>query len=190
MYLDLFLSFFQIGLFSFGGGMAAIPLISEQVVAKHGWLTFAEFTDLVTIAEMTPGPIAVNSSTFVGTRIGGILGALVATAGCILPSCIIVSVLAWLYFRYENLSWIQGVLGGLRPAIVALISSAGLSILSLALLGEPWNWSLDVTFNAIGFGLFAAALLVLRKWKINPIYVMLCCGICGGILYTQMGGAL
>ena len=178
-YLDLFLSFFQIGLFSFGGGMAAMPLIQAQVVDRHGWLTMAEFTDLITISEMTPGPIAVNSSTFVGTRIGGTLGAFVATFGCILPSCLIVSLLAWLYFRYQNLSYIQGTLKGLRPAIVALIASAGLSILTLALQGANGiNW--------LGAPLFLAAFLVLRKWKPDPIYVMLGCGVLGGILYPLL----
>ena len=171
-YLDLFLSFFQIGLLSFGGGMAAMPLIQAQVVDRHGWLTMAEFTDLITISEMTPGPIAVNSSTFVGTRIGGTLGAFVATFGCILPSCLIVSLLAWLYFRYQNLSYIQGTLKGLRPAIVALIASAGLSILTLALQGANGiNW--------LGALLFLAAFLVLRKWKVNPVWVILGSGLVG-----------
>ena len=178
-YLDLFLSFFQIGLLSFGGGMAAMPLIQAQVVDRHGWLTMAEFTDLITISEMTPGPIAVNSSTFVGTRIGGTLGAFVATFGCILPSCLIVSLLAWLYFRYQNLSYIQGTLKGLRPAIVAPIASAALPILTLALQGaDGINW--------VGALLFLAAFLVLRKWKPDPIYVMLGCGVLGGVLYPLL----
>ena len=99
IYLNLFLSFLQVGLFSIGGGYAAIPLIQSQVVTANGWLSLSEFTDLVTIAEMTPGPIAINSATFVGIRIAGIPGALIATLGCILPSCIIVSVLAYIYFK-------------------------------------------------------------------------------------------
>lgn len=89
IYLQLFLSFLQIGMFSFGGGYAAMPLIQGQVVTTHGWLTMSEFTDLITISQITPGPIAVNSATFVGLKIAGIPGAVVATAGCILPSCII-----------------------------------------------------------------------------------------------------
>lgn len=89
IYLQLFWSFLQIGLFSFGGGYAAMPLIQGQVVTSHGWLTMSEFTDLITISQMTPGPIAVNSATFVGLKIAGIPGAVVATVGCILPSCII-----------------------------------------------------------------------------------------------------
>ena len=88
IYWQLFLSFLQIGALSFGGGYAAMPLIESQIVTNHSWLTMTEFANLVTIAEMTPGPIAVNAATFVGTKIGGVPGALVATAGCILPACI------------------------------------------------------------------------------------------------------
>jgi len=100
IYWELFLSFLQVGLFSFGGGYAAMPLIRGQVVTVHHWLSMSEFTDLITISQMTPGPIAVNSATFVGTKIAGTLGALVATFGCILPSCIIVTVIARLYLEY------------------------------------------------------------------------------------------
>ena len=85
-YLQLFLSFLQIGALSFGGGYAAMPLIQEQIVTRHGWLSMGEFTDLVTIAEMTPGPIAINAATFVGTRVAGIPGAMAATVGCIPPA--------------------------------------------------------------------------------------------------------
>ena len=91
IYLKLFLSFLQIGLFSFGGGYAAMPLIQDQVVSQHGWLTMTEFTDLITISQMTPGPIAVNAATFVGSKIAGVPGSVSATCGCILPSCIIVT---------------------------------------------------------------------------------------------------
>ena len=99
IYLELFLSFLQIGLFSFGGGYAAMPLIQGQVVNGHHWLSMTEFTDLITISQMTPGPIAVNSATFVGIRIAGIPGALVATLGCILPSCLIVTLIASFYLK-------------------------------------------------------------------------------------------
>ena len=184
IYLELFWSFVQIGLFSVGGGMAAMPLIQNQVVTIHGWLTLTEFTDLVTIAEMTPGPIAVNSATFVGIRIAGLPGAVAATVGCIFPSCIIVSLLAWLYFRFKNLSVVQGVLGGLRPAVVALIASAGVTILVLALWGEGGFSTSLQDFNFIAAGLFLAAFLALRIWKPSPILVMTACGVLGGILYT------
>lgn len=174
------------GLFSIGGGFAAMPLIQHQVVDLHHWLTLTEFTDLITISEMTPGPIAINSSTFVGTRIAGAGGAIVATLGCILPSCVIVSILAWAYFKYKNLKVIQGVLSGLRPAVVALISSAGLSILTLAVWGEQ-GFSLDISsINFISIFLFSIALFILRKWKPNPIFVMLGSGVIGGAIYLLL----
>ena len=174
IYLQLFLSFLQVGAFSIGGGYAALPLIQDQVVLSHGWLTMAEFTDLVTIAEMTPGPIAINAATFVGIRISGLPGAIVATFGAIFPSCIIVSILAFIYYRYKNVSLLQSVLGSLRPAVVALIASAGLSILmTVAFQGETVALS---GLNYIGILLFAAAFLLLRKWKWNPILVMVLCG--------------
>ena len=102
IYIKLFISFLQIGLFSIGGGYAALPLIKEQIVDINGWLALQEFTDLVTIAEMTPGPIAINSASFVGNQIAGILGSIVSTIGCVTPSFIIVLILAWFYFRYRS----------------------------------------------------------------------------------------
>ena len=129
IYLQLFLSFFQIGAFSFGGGYAALPLIQNQVVTLHGWLSISEFTDLITISQMTPGPIAINSATFVGIKIAGVFGAIVATLGCVLPSCIIVTLIAKLYLKYRNIAVLQGILNSLRPAVVAMIAAAGVSIL-------------------------------------------------------------
>ncbi len=181
IYLELFWSFFQIGLFSIGGGYAALPLIQNQIVDLHGWITLTEFTDLITIAEMTPGPIALNASTFVGTQIGGLAGAIVATVGCITPSCIIVSIMAFLYQKYKDLSTVQGVLDGLRPAVVALIASAGVSILLLALFGEG-GVSLG-SFNPVSLVLIIAGAAVIRKWKVNPIWVILGAGVLGGGYY-------
>ena len=182
IYLQLFYSFLKIGLFSFGGGYAAMPLIQDQIVTAHGWLSMSEFTDLITISQMTPGPIAINSATFVGMRIAGISGALVATAGCVLPSCVIALILAWVYYRYRSLSVIQGVLGGVRPAVVAMIASAGLSILLLALFGSEVISLPLLDLRALG--IFALALAVLRIFKPDPIWVMAGAGVLGGILYS------
>jgi chromate transporter len=183
IYLQLFLSFFQIGLFSFGGGMAAMPLIQNQVVDLHGWLTLTEFTSLITISEMTPGPIAINSATFVGTQVAGMGGAVVCTLGCILPSCAIVLLLAWLYSKYSEMVVIKGVLAGLRPAVVALISSAGLSILVLSFWGaDGFMWDV-ASIDFIAVALFAAGFFLLRKFKPNPIFVILGSGIIGGVCY-------
>lgn len=183
MLLELFWAFFQIGAMSIGGGYAAMPLIRAQVVELHHWLTMTEFTDLITIAEMTPGPIAINGATFVGTQIAGLSGAVVATIGCVLPSSAIVLTLAWLYNKYRNLTIIQGVLSGLRPAVVALIASAGLSILLTALWGSssPADWINE--FQLIPCLLFAAALTGLKKFKLSPIAVMLGCGGMGIVLH-------
>lgn len=166
--------------------MAAIPLLQNQVVNLNHWLTLTEFTDLITIAEMTPGPVSINSATFVGSRIAGIPGAIIATVGCVLPSCVIVSLLAWVYFKYKELTVIQGILTGLRPAIVGLIASAGLSILILAVWGED-GFSLSIQIdNMVSVFLFTAAVFILRKWKPNPIFVMLGSGIIGGAIYLIM----
>lgn len=163
--------------------MASLPLIQNQVVDLHHWLSMTEFTDLITIAEMTPGPIAINSASFVGMRIAGIPGALIATIGCILPSIIIVSLLAWLYNKYKNLAVIQGILSGLRPAVVALISSAGFSIFVLAVWGEN-GFSFDKSsINYISIILFLCAIFILRKWKANPVFVMLGTGAVGSLIY-------
>lgn len=181
--LKLFWSFVQIGFFSFGGGMASLPLVQNQVVDVNHWMSLIEFTDLITIAQMTPGPIAINSATFVGIRIAGIAGALIATLGCILPSCIIVFFIAWMYGKYSNSAVVKGILSGLRPAVVALIASAGITLTVLAFYGEK-GFSLsyrDINFVAVI--LFAVSLFVLRKYRFNPIFVMLSSGIIGGIIY-------
>jgi chromate transporter len=128
IYLELFCSFIQIGLFSIGGGYAAMPLIQRQVVDIHPWLTMTQFADMMAIAEMTPGPIAINSATFVGIRVAGIPGAIIATVGCVFPSCVIVMTLAYIYYRFRGLKIVHGVLNGLRPAVIALIASAGISL--------------------------------------------------------------
>lgn len=184
IYLELFWSFLQIGLFSIGGGYAAMPLIQNQVVDIHPWLTMTQFADIMTIAEMTPGPIAINSATFVGIQVAGLPGALVSTLGCVFPSCIIVMTLAYVYYRFRGLTVIQGILAGLRPAVIAMIASAGISLLIMAIYGQRTLPAHLVPLDVIALIIFLAAFLVLRKWKPNPIYVMAGSGILGVILYT------
>ena len=188
IYLQLFLSFLQIGAFSFGGGYAAMPLIQNQVVDLHHWLSLSEFTDLVTISQMTPGPIAVNSATFVGIKIAGIPGAIVATVGCILPACIIVTIIAWLYLKYRNMKSLQVVLSTLRPAVVSLIATAGLTIIISAIFGE-----LGISINTIKIQMvviFGICMFLLMKWKMNPIFVMVLAGILNVIQYFVVGNLL
>ena len=176
IYLELFISFLKIGLFSFGGGYAAMPLIQDQVVTARQWLSMSEFTDLVTISQMTPGPIAINSATFVGIKIAGIPGALTATLGCILPSCVIVLLIAKLYLKYRNMDLLQGVLGSLRPAVVAMIASAGVSILITAFWGSMERISLSGTDWGLVF-IFVVCVLLLRKCRMNPVLVIVLAGV-------------
>lgn len=171
IYLQLFLSYLQIGAFSFGGGYAAMSLIQTQVVDTYHWLTIGQFTDLVTIAEMTPGPIAINSATFVGTQVGGILGALCATIGCILPSCIIVTLLAKIYIKYRNVTVMQNILSSLRPVVVSMIAVAGLAILLSVFFPNGTDFSIRGTL------IFLVALILLRKTKLQPVTVMIGCGV-------------
>ena len=176
IYLQLFLSFLQIGLFSFGGGYAAMPLIQDQVVTAHGWLSMPEFTDLITSSQMTPGPIAINSATFVGMKIAGVPGAIAATVGCVFPSCVIVTLLARLYLKYRDMSLLQGILGSLRPAVVAMVAAAGISILITAFWGGDQIGSLESTRWWM-VGIFALCVLFLKKLNWNPIAVMLSAGV-------------
>lgn len=184
IYLELLWSFFQIGLFSIGGGYAAMPLIQNQVVDVHPWMTMTQFADIMAIAEMTPGPIAVNAATFVGIQVAGMPGAVIATFGCILPSCLIVMTLAYVYYRFRGLRMVQGILTGLRPAVVAMIASAGISLVALSFYGErilPDDLS---QVNIVSVMIFGASFLVLRRWKKSPICVMAGAGIAGVLLYS------
>ena len=178
----LFISFIQVGLFSVGGGYAAIPLIQEQVVNIHKLLTMAEFTDLITIAEMTPGPISINSATFVGQRVYGTLGAVVCTLGVILPAFIICLTLAYFYYKYKNFSGVQTVLGALRPAVVALIASAGVSILVLALFNTNFHNIALSEFRWLEFVLFIGGIIILRKYKLNAVSIIIGTGVIGTTL--------
>ena len=155
-----------------------MPLIKEQVITLHDWLTMSSFTDLITIAEMTPGPIAVNAATFIGNQVAGIPGAITATIGVILPSCFFVTILAFLYTRYRRLTLIQGILQSLRPAVVAMIFSAGLSIL-VPVIFRDGIISADIhNIELRSLFLFVSALVLLRtQKKLNPIIIMVGCGV-------------
>ncbi len=187
MLLTMFLAFIQVGLFSVGGGYAAVGLIQEQIMERHALLTLAEFSDLITVAEMTPGPIAVNAATFVGMRIAGPLGALVCTAGVILMPTVLCLILAKIYYKYRSVGGVQTVLSAMRPAVVSLIGSAAVSILLLAL----FNGALaDVAFSnlrPVELGIFVVALVLLRWKKVNPILVIVLSGLVGTLLYQIPG---
>lgn len=184
IYLQLFLVCLQIGAFAFGGGYAAMPLIQSLVVEGKGWLTMAEFADLTTIAEMTPGPIAVNSATFVGQKMAGLPGAIVCTLSCILPSLIIVLILAYLYTKFSNLDIVKKVLGQMRPAVVAMIASAGMGILLMGLFGT--SAFAEIQFSSLRFielCVFVACFVLLRMKKAGPIQIIFLSAVVGTVLY-------
>ena len=185
--LKLFFAFIQVGMFSVGGGYAAIPLIQEQIVNIYGLMTLEEFSDLITVAEMTPGPISINSATFVGMRLAGIPGVLLCSLGCIIPSFCICLTLAYFYYKYRTVSGVQVVLGSLRPAVVALIASAGASILMLGLFQAEIQNVVFSNIRVVELGIFVVALFILRKFKVSAIAIILGSGVAGTIVYALMG---
>jgi chromate transporter len=189
MLVKLFFAFIQVGLFSVGGGYAAIPLIQAQIVNIHRLMSMEEFTDLITIAEMTPGPVSINSSTFVGTRLGGLGGAILCTLGCILPSFFICLTLAYFYYKYRSFSGVQTVLAAMRPAVVALIGSAGFSILLLALFDSGLSGLQAENLKIVELVLFAGGLFLLRRFreKVGAIQIIFGSGVVGTAAYL-IGG--
>ena len=168
MLLSLFWTFFKIGTFTFGGGYAMLPLIQAEVIA-NGWLDAAEVVNFIAVSESTPGPFAVNMATFVGTRMAGIPGSLCATLGVVLPSFIIILIVAKCFQKFKESRVIRGVMSGLRPAVVGLIGSARISV------GQTVFFPEGVSFGA-GFFLSLSIFLlcaVLAFKKTHPILVIL-----------------
>lgn len=186
--LQLFLSFAKVGLFCIGGGYASMPLIQNEVVDGHHWITMHEFVDIFTISQMTPGPIGINAATFVGAKIAGIMGAIAATAGFVFPSVIIMLLMAYLYFKYGDLGIIRGVLNGLRPAVVALIASAGVGIMTLAFWDKAdLPISLAET-NIRGVVIFLISMSLIYSGKMGTIKVLLLSGVLGLVIFSLTGG--
>lgn len=181
--MTLFIRFFQIGLFSIGGGYAIIPLIQEQVVHAYNWLTIQEYTDIITISQMTPGPLVVNTASFVGIRIAGFWGAVAATVGSILSGFFLSIFLYNFFKKHKNIESISNVLRALRSSSVGLIASAASTILLLAFFGTSTLQIQKASINIMAVVVFIAALFLLRKYKLNPILIMVLSGIVGLFLY-------
>lgn len=171
MIVSLFSTFFLIGLFTFGGGYAMLPLIQKEVVGFHHWLTMTEFIDVVGIAEITPGPIAVNTATFVGYKIAGILGSAAATLGVVLPSLIVILLVAALFVKVKDNPYVEAAFSGMRPAVAALIASAAINILPSSIT--------DVRSALIAIASFS----LLRYTKVSPILLLLLSGALGALIY-------
>ena len=188
IYLTLFLTFFEIGLFTFGGGYAMIALIREKVLA-YGWLTEEELLNMIAVSESTPGPIAVNMATFVGSAEGGILGSLAATAGVVLPSFLIILLIAALMKSFLKFTGVRAFLYGVRPAITALISATAFTLLLSTLFGITTVWggfSPDVRGILILLILIVIALIFgkIKKKKPSPIIMLLLSAGLGMIFYS------
>lgn len=179
---ELILTFAQIGILSFGGGYASIGLVEKQVVEIKQWMTYAEFSNIVAIDELTPGPVAINAATFVGNKMAGIPGAIAATFGTILPSCIIALILVKLYLKYKSLKSVNGAINGLKSMVVAMLLSTTISILLSVLF---YYLPIDIyAIDYISIAIFIGALIVMRKTKINPLIIMLGCGFIGLVVYS------
>ena len=182
---NLFFIFLKIGLFSIGGGYAIIPLIQEKVVNQTGWISEKMFTDIITISQMTPGPLAVNTSTFVGLQIGGFWGAVSATLGCVLCGVVISLFLYNFFQKHQNSTYIFEILNVLKSASLGLIISAAATIIILALFGtnKVYFNSIFEMLNWTALIIFFVTLLIVRKWKINPIVIIIISGILGIFFY-------
>lgn len=172
--LEIFLNFLKIGLFAFGGAYAVIPLIEEQMVTNTKWMTFTEFSDLVAIDELTPGPIIVNSSTFIGMKLAGIPGAIAATLACVVPGAIIALTLIWLYQKYKEIPVINEAIRVLKCMSVALIFSVLIKMFLSAVFPEGLTACKDI--NILSLLMVVVSFFVLKKFKTNPLFVMLACG--------------
>lgn len=181
----LFWTFLKIGLFSIGGGYAIMPAIREQVVDQTGWISPKMFTDIITISQMTPGPLAVNTSTFAGLQIGGIPGAVAATCGCVLCGILLSLSLYLVIQKKKDSACVFEIVQGLKSASLGLIVSAAATILSLAFFGaEPSSDSgFYASVNLLAVVVFLCILLLIRKWKLNPILIMLISGAAGLCFY-------
>lgn len=181
LYLHLFYSFFKIGLFGFGGGYAMLSMIQGEVVTRHGWLTPQEFTDIVAISQMTPGPIGINSATYVGfTATGSVWGAALATFAVVLPSFILMLTISKFFLKYQKHPSVEAVFSGLRPAVVGLLASAALVLMNTENFGSPTEDTYSFIISCI---IFVVAFVGTKKYKLNPIGMIVACGIAGLILY-------
>lgn len=176
IYLQLFLSYLKIGFFGFGGGYAMLSLIQNEVVERHGWLTAAEFADIVAVSQITPGPIAINSATHIGYEVAGIGGSLIATFAVCMPALTIMLLITRFYLRLRDNRYVHGAVSGLKVVVVGMIAAAAL------LLMAPRHGRSDSFVDAWSWLLFAAALYGSYR-KVNPILLIILSAAAGILIY-------
>lgn len=176
-------------MFGFGGGYAMLSMIQGEVVTRHGWISASEFTDIVAISQMTPGPIGINSATYVGytavlnasyNSLWAILGSITATFAVVLPSFVLMIAISRFFLKYQKHTMVEAVFKGLRPAVVGLLAAAALVLMNIENFG---SYETDRFQFFISISIFLVAFIGTRKFKVNPIFMIICCGIAGWLLY-------
>lgn len=178
IYLELFLTFLKIGAFTFGGGYAMLPLIQEDVLA-HGWMPLESLVNFIAVSESTPGPFAINIATYVGSQMGGIFGAFCATLGVVLPSFVIILIIAKAYEKFKNSTIVMGCMTGLKPAVVGLIGSAALSIAATVFIPLGFTTAIFTSSEFyVSLVIFAISIVLVFK-KLHPIIIICLSAVLG-----------
>ena len=187
IFLKLFLTFFKIGAFTFGGGYAMLPLIQEDVL-KNNWLEAEELVNFIAVSESTPGPFAVNIATYVGRQLGGVSGAICSTLGVVLPSFIIILIVAHCFEKFKTSKIVKGCMSGLRPAVIGLIGSAVISVGKTAFFPDGFAWEKLYEYSFIcSLFIFAITVFLTFKKKLHPIVIILLSAVFGIITgYAKM----
>ena len=189
IFFELLCSFLMIGLFSFGGGYGMLSVIQGEVVTRHAWLTAAEFTDIVAVSQMTPGPIGINSATYVGytavfnatgNEVLAVLGSLTASFAVMLPSIVLMLIVSRFFMKYSKHRNVENVFRLLRPAVVGLIASAALLLMTEENFGSPTETPLQF---GVSVALFVAAFVAMKFFKVSPILILILAGVFGGVFY-------
>ena len=189
IFVELLCSFLMIGLFSFGGGYGMLSVVQGEVVTRHAWLTAAEFTDIVAVSQMTPGPIGINSATYVGytavfnatgNEALAVLGSLTASFAVMLPSIVLMLIVSRFFMKYSKHKNVENVFRLLRPAVVSLIASAALLLMTKENFGSPTETPLQFW---VSVALFVAAFVAMKFFKVSPILILLLAGVFGGVFY-------
>lgn len=184
IYLQLFIEFFKTGLFAVGGGLATLPFLYD-ISERYGWFSAATLTDMVAVAESTPGPIGVNMATFAGFTTGGYLGAFIATFALVLPSYIVILLVTKLLDNFADNKFVKSAFYGIRPVVTAMIAASGYSIIKTALLTTESYFTVTEFFaslNPIAIALFIAVFILYEKFKKHPIFYIVACAVIGMII--------
>lgn len=178
IYLELFFTFLKIGAFTFGGGYAMLPLIQEAVLSK-GWIEYADFVNFIAVSESTPGPFAINMATYVGAEVGGVFGSFCATSGVVVPSFVIILIVAKFFEKFKNSKIVSGCMSGLKPAVIGLIAGAILSIVKIVFIPNGFSWSIFTETSFYCSLVIFALGAVLAFKKVHPIAIICLSAVLG-----------